>query len=512
MGTLRFRVFPPERITEEMVQQAYLSGIDRATWPVRVRVEGDELLLQRAVSDSANLHVPWRVEGHGPLTLSTASLIERAEPYLLPLELARGTLVQVRNQLSEWQVLGLAVPEAAHAGLAAAVERFSRAAVEQADAAASARDAEEALRGALDAADLLAAAYTDQSMAGKRGRESFSARESCLADHKAGETVQDVRPPFLSLGVDLGTTLLDDAAARHVLAVCNAAEVPPGWRGTESTEGTLRWTTTDAQVEWCRAHGLRVLLGPIVQLDPHALPDWLLLFDDDAESVIDCATGFVRETVRRYRGKVDAWVCAGRVNAAEALAMTENDRLRLVANAVETVRSLDPRTPALVSFAQPWAEYLRERRSDFPPLHFADTLVRAGADLGGLMLELNVGFHPGGTLPRHPIEFSRQLDAWSKLGLPLWLSVSAPSATGDDPLARRKASLPQGGWSPETQRRWAARFIPLALAKPAVRGVVWNQLRDGVPHDFPHGGLFDAHGRAKPTLRTLAAIRQTFSK
>ena len=40
MGLMRFRVFPTERITEEMVQQAYLSGIDRVSWPVRTSVEG----------------------------------------------------------------------------------------------------------------------------------------------------------------------------------------------------------------------------------------------------------------------------------------------------------------------------------------------------------------------------------------------------------------------------------------------------------------------------------------
>ena len=40
MGTMRFRVFPTERITGEMVQQAYLSGIDRVSWPVRPRRRG----------------------------------------------------------------------------------------------------------------------------------------------------------------------------------------------------------------------------------------------------------------------------------------------------------------------------------------------------------------------------------------------------------------------------------------------------------------------------------------
>jgi hypothetical protein len=45
-----------------------------------------------------------------------------------------------------------------------------------------------------------------------------------------------------------------------------------------------------------------------------------------------------------------------------------------------------------------------------------------------------------------------------------------------------------------------------------VQGVVWNQLRDSLPHDFPHGGLFDDRRQAKLALRTLATIRQTYLK
>ena len=418
MGTMRFRVFPTERITAEMVQQAYLSGIDRISWPVRASVEGDELILQRSVPDSANLHAPWPVEGHGTVTLASAILIERPEPYRLPLELARGTVVQVRNQLSEWQSIGLAVPEAVHVKLATAVERLSWASVEQDDASLSAGHAEESLRAALDAANLLAAAYAEQAIAVRRHNEGIH---------------------FGLLGADLGTTLLDDYTSRQFLRSFNAAELPICWRETETTEGNMTWVVNDKQVEWCRAHGLKILAGPLLMLDPRSLPDWLSLFEDDFESVLDFVSGFIETAVKRYRGKVDYWICAGRVNDAEVLPLSEQERLRLVARTVELVRSLDPFAPVLVSFDQPWAEYMRQQHTDFPPLVFADALVRAGLDVGGLMMEINVGCYPGGTLPRHPLEFSRQLDTWSKLGLPLWLSFSAPSADDEDSLAQRNS-------------------------------------------------------------------------
>ena len=514
MGTMRFRVVPTERITGEMIQQAYLSGIDRISWPVRITAEGGSLTLQRSVSDSANLHVPWPVEGHGHVTLATGSLIERSEPYALPLELARGTIAEVRGQLSEWQAIGLTAPEAMLTKLATATERLSWAAVEQDDAPTSAHHAEQAIRAALDAANLLAAAYAEQVTASRR-RERLAAEQLVRTDsanRPEGASGNRLVAPYPLLGADLGTTLLDAYTSRQFLLSFHAAEVPLCWRDTETTEGRFSWTTSDKQIEWCRAHRLKVLAGPLLLLDARALPDWLSLFEDDFESILDFVTAFLRAAVERYRGKVDCWICAGRVSASEVLALSERDRLRLVARSVELVRSLDPDTPALVSFDQPWGEYLRQQHSDFPPLHFADALVRADLDLAGLMIEMNVGYDPGGTLPRHPVEFSRQLDAWSKLGLPLWLSLSAPSADGDDPLARRKMKLPPGSWTLDAQRAWAARFVPLALAKPAVQGIVWNQLRDSQPHDFPHGGLFDASLEAKPALRTLAAIQKACRK
>lgn len=487
MGTMRFRFFPPERISEEAAQQAYLSGIDRVSWPVRVGVEAGGLALHRSVSDSGRLHLPWPIAGRGLLTLSTGSLMEQAEPYCLPLEIARGTVVDVRNQLGDWQGIGLSVPEAVYANLSKATERLSWAAVERENLPVSAKFAEESICAALQAADLLAIAYSEQALAVRRRN---GARQ------------------FLLLGGDLGPALLDDYISRQFLLTFNTAVAPLRWRETETSEGNFSWTISDKQIEWCRAHKLNVMAGPLLLFDRRALPDWLYLFEDDFDNLLDFVTAFLRAAVRRYRGKVDAWICAGRVAASEALAISEQERLRLVARAVELVRELDPDTPALVSFDQPWAEYLRQRHSDFPPLHFADALLRADLDLSGLMLEINVGCSPGGSLPRHPLEVSRLLDAWGKFGLPLWLSLSAPSAESEDPLAERTAPLPANWWSPAAQQSWVARVVPLALAKPMVRGVLWNQLCDSQPHDFPHGGLFDAHRQAKPALRTLAAIRQ----
>ena len=487
MGLMRFAVSWPERVTEETLQQAYMSGIDRVAWQVEVGMEAGQLTVRRTVSDSGNLYIPWPVEGRGRLTLSTGSLMERPQPYHLPLELARGTISQVSNQLAEWRTVGLTVPQQVVQSLSESIRCFGRAAVGEGGLQESAELAEQSIGIALDAADVLVDSYVDQAIAARRS---------------AGEKVSVV------LGGNLGDQLPEGSAAEGFLSSFNAAAVPVCWREIEAGQGSYGWDTCDRQIEWCKAHGLKVCGGPLLQLDPRGLPDWLYLYEDDFDNLLSCVTEFVRAAVTRYRGKVDLWQCAGRLTSAKVFSLSEEEKLRLAAYTIGLARSIDPDTPALISFDQPWGEYLSRQEMDLPPLYFADALVRSGLELTGLVLEINLDYQPGGTLPRTPLEFSRLLDHWGLLGLPLFVSITVPSGDHDDPLAQRRAKVPPDVWTVQTQQSWVARYVPLILSKPSVEAVFWNQLYDAQPHEFPHGGLFDEHDRPKPALQSLASIRR----
>jgi hypothetical protein len=301
---------------------------------------------------------------------------------------------------------------------------------------------------------------------------------------------------------------LDDYTSRQYVQTFNAACVPLVWREIQTSEGKLDWSVSDKQIEWCGANGLAVCAGPLLQFDDHSLPDWLYMCEGDFDSILDFASEFVEAAVRRYQGKVELWVCAGRINTADVLSLTEEEKVRLTARSIELVHSYAPDTPAVLSFDQPWGEYLTQRKNDLPPLHFADALVRAGLGVTGLMMEVNVGYSDAGTLLRDPLEFSRLLDYWSILGVPLYVALTVPSASSADLLAQRRTKLLEGDWTAKTQQAWVTQYLPLMLAKPFVSGIFWNQLRDFEPHDFPHGGLFDLRRHPKPALRQLASLRQ----
>jgi hypothetical protein len=247
-----------------------------------------------------------------------------------------------------------------------------------------------------------------------------------------------------------------------------------------------------------------------LQPDSRGLPDWVYLWDDDFESLLSAAGQFIDAAVNRYRGKVDLWHCAARANTSQVLRFSEEEKLRMMAWIICRVKQLDPDHPTMIGIDQPWGEYQGRRAADLSPIHFADALVRARLDLKAILLEMNFGCFTGGTLLRSEMDVNRLLDYWSLLGLPLLVGMSVASAVGADPKARQKVNASSDSWNLAAQQAWAARYVPLILAKPGVQAVVWNQFEDAQPHEFPHAGLLTPQGQAKPALRTLASLRAAY--
>ena len=482
MGFLRFIVDSPRQRIDPVLPSIYAIGFDRSPWQTEVRWEGELLCCEWDLSDSASIYVPWNVPGVGWRTLGTGSLLQRQMPYRLEVELTRGKLVQVRNQLGEWEQYGLAVPEALTAALREAVTLFGQIAT------GNEAPIEQAMQSACEVADGLGNTFVEQAL--------------------------DVRlrqkgPRKCFLGADLGTTTFEPRSSNAYHKAFNAANVPIIWGKIESHEGNTDWTAPDEQIQWCLDRRLVVCSGPILSFDNNYLPDWLYLYENDYDSISYSARQFTAQVVKRYRGKVDLWQCAGRLQTPGVLSLDEGQRVRLAVELLSVVAEQDPDTPRTLSFDQPWAEFNNHREVDFTPLHVANEIVRSGSPINGVFLEINHSYCPEGTLPRDLIDLNRQLDFWNLLGIPLYVKLTAPSSLTDDPQARRKSVPLSAADSPETQASFAKRWVGLLTARLAVHGILWNQLFDSAPHDFANGGLFDHEGRPKPILDVLTELRTT---
>jgi hypothetical protein len=492
MGQFVFHVPRPERLAPGAVERAYLASIDGIPWECKCQWDDGILTIERDTRESGNLYFCWNVSGRGQVMLCSGSLMERERPYNLPVELARGTINRLRNQAAAWQAAGMIIPPKFEELNSRAAITFAKAAIGQERPEQAAKHSEEAIRISLEAADLLVNDYAEQVLAIRR-RE-----QPTLTTLLAGRLD----------GVPQG------AAADAFLAAFNTAVLVPNWPEMGSSSGECKWDELDQQVQWCRDNGLRICMGPLVQFDRGSLPDWLYLWEGEYDEICDSVFKFASGVVRRYVGKVHLWNCAGRMNVPGAMDLTEEQRLKLTVDMLEVVRSLDPRTPAIVSFDQPWAEYIAAQDQELTPLHFADTLGRSDLGMAGVGLEINLGYSPHGTLPRDLLEINRQIDRWSALGLPLVVFVTAPSSEAKDSLARSPAqalpSLIAGGVSPQAQAELISVLVPLLIARQPVQAVVWNQWRDDLPHDFPHGGLYDTMGQPKPGLKKLVEIRREY--
>ena len=486
MGLIRFSVAQMDRVSASTLARAYMAGMDAVPWATRVVATDDGLIVDRPESESGCFYIPWQVEGIGEITLSTASLMERDRAYLLEVELARGTLNRIRNQLANWELAGLVIPEPVRTRLSHATETFSRVVTSQSDQERAAKLATEVLSEALSLIVTLGATYAQQALAMR---------------HASGNRLVTL------IGANLGNVPLEESMADHFLKTFNSAVVPMRWAQLEQAEGQHDWALTEQQLAWCQAHEIKICSGPLVCLDGSQTPDWLVLWDGDLENLTGLIAQHVRKVVQRYRGRLHVWQAASRANSESFMGLSRQDTMRLSVFIVETIREIDPQTPVIISFDQPWGNPRSSQDGELP-VYLADTLVRSNLGLSGVGLEFKVGYHPDGSPFRDVIEFSHQLDRWAQLNIPLLVSLVVPGGQGVDPLAKSESLPLPPDWTAARQEEWVRNFVPVVLAKQAVQGIMWDQLCDAHTHSLSHGGLFDAQGRSKSALGSLTAIRK----
>jgi hypothetical protein len=491
MGVLKFELTSPDTASRlSDLRKAYITGLDRT--PSRLTVEFRQGIMScfRDTAESGRLFVPWPVAGHGMPIVGTATLAERREPYDLVIELARGKLNEVRNQLADWQQMGLRTPPELDKLLQDAQRSFVKAAVTSSDAAAAYASAQTCLAATWAAGDLLVDSYTAQVL------QTRLAAGAKLSTQFAVALEGDMKGP---------------QPKGDLNQVVNTVRIGATWKALAPTEGQYRWDEIDAQLAWCRKNSKAVQAGPLIEFRPGTLPDWIWLWEGDFETVLGLIVDFVRQAIHRYRGKIPVWHLVHRPARSDFLGLSEEEQIRIAARVVQVARQTDPAAQLTIGVERPWAEWLGSSPFQLGPLHMADYLVRADLGLSGIALEVAPGYSAPGSHLRDLFDFSKLLDLYALLNLPLHIWMTFPSAAGRDPLADPSVKVDSAQWPTppdETiQTGWAARWIALAVAKPFVRSVTWAQTSDAYPHFYPHGGLFRPDHSAKPLFDWLKSFR-----
>jgi hypothetical protein len=491
MGVLRFAVHPPELAdTRPELLSAYVSGLDRMPTRTRAEVADGILACSRSVPESGALNVPWRIDEFGQVMLRTATLREQPAPYHLLLEMARGKVNQLRNEVAEWEMMGLVIPDPLRREMRDVLSSLSRTLGRQDDALEAAQSATQTLARALWSAEHLTRLYAEQLF---NFRHQQYPQLTTLFSCRVGKDAEAVWN------------------SREFCQAFNAVAVQFTWKDIEPAEGEYNWEPYDELVDWCVDQKLVIKGGPLIQWSPNSLPPWLWLWEDDYDNLLTFASDFVETVIARYRGRIRLWDVVSRTNCGEALALSEDKRVGLTVRSLRVARDIDPEATYVVTLGQPWAEYMARQDYHYSPLHFADALVRADLGLGAIGLEIAMGYEKDASYCRDQMDISELLDHYAMLGMPLHVELAAPSAWSADEKASSGWSFGGGAWhqqwNEQTQADWLDQTLRLAASKPFVQGVSLSHFSDAAQHEFALAGLVRADDSPKPALDRILQFR-----
>ncbi|MCA9188763.1 MAG: hypothetical protein R3E01_17405 [Pirellulaceae bacterium] len=485
---MQFLIPSPDLIPHDLAARAFLASAEGVPWRCFNHIVDGRLVIRRDTDEPARLHAPWD-SGNGQWFLSTCTLSDGASPHNLSVELARGTVYRMLQQVEEWRAATFNLPPELRQRLTTITHTLAQAVIsqhhpEQANELASRVIAEclEWINGAADA----------------------------FVSEISRRQAQQRRPVLLACGVPPEQL---DASFASLPQAFVAAALPLNWRQVEKTDGQRDWEVTEQQLQWCKQHDLRSIGGPLFCADANTIPDWMFLWDGNFGHMVNYVRHFVKTAVDQFKGRIQLWHCATAV-AKPILKLSDEDQLRMVAIALEALRESDDRTPAIVSFDQPWGESLSERECDLAPIQMADMLARSELGMSAVGLEINFGYWPGGTPFRDLLQLMRQIDQWTLLGLPIVVFISLPSDMDCHSATGSRQARPYGMGPDAPNPQWQAqelrRMVSVLLSKRAVQGVVWKQWRDRPSQSFPYSGLVDETGRIKPSMQVMSDLRASF--
>ena len=493
MGMMSFlipRGLAPSAL-RELERICIAGGYDHTPVPTQVQLRDDRLDVSREPDESGYVLVPWEVLGVGRLMNHSATLMERSDPpYYLPLELARGKLNQLRNQVADWRMIGLQVPPEDEDFLRRTIRAFTQVVLNPTDEQFP-QLANEALKMAFQSADRIVALYVDQLIAARKHQTPL------LNTHWACQLAEV--PPEPLQGVFLDTF--------------NTAALPLSWRDVEPYQSGYQFDALEQLLSWAQDAGVYLTTSPLIDFSATGLPSWVLEAGEDPNNLASYMCDYVETIVARYRDRIRRWHLCTASNNASIPGLSEDDVIRLTARLAESAWQIDPELEVVLGIAQPWGDYMAQEDRTYSPFVFADTLLRAGLPIAAFDLEWHMGTSPRGSYCRDALDASQLLDMFALLGTPLQLTLSYPSSDDIDIQADPMQVVSNAGhWregvNRQAQASWAETFARVAVCKPYVASVTWCHFRDQEGHLMPNAGLIDADEQPKPALERLRAIRR----
>jgi hypothetical protein len=563
---LSFIVFPNDGVDAQHFppRHAFLVGGDEVPTQGTVELVDGMVRAEKQVATTVGLAVQVEVPrpdlpehlaklmpgGQSPsmglLTLHTTVLPDRAQPYMLMIELARRQIMQFLNKMEDWQLSELAADHPIMQQFELARARFTDALVmhrstRNGETARANTAAAQALALALEAGEELALVQSVRQLKQRQTGEGY--KSAIAAATKARMDTPTNHAPVVAPGAGhatvaglpaIGCAISPggnsaanpagaDAMQRAALSCCDFVTMPMRWSDMEPVEGKYNWTPTDRWIEWAiRTAKLPVVGGPVVDFRPRSAPDWLFIWENDYETLRDLVFEHVQAVVTRYRKTVSRWTVVSGLHVNTNFKISFEQILDLTRLCVMLVKKLHPTAKLQIELQQPWGEYLVTNKRSIPPYMYAEAVLTTGLPIDAIALRMQMGHAEPGLSTRDLLSVSSMLDRFAALEKPIFVNaVGVPSspippvpfvprvgAEATDPYEPGSWRTP---WSESTQANWMTQALSIICSKPYVQGVCWHELCDApaqIAPEIPHGGLMTQDTKPKAALTRLGEVRK----
>ncbi|RMH25846.1 MAG: hypothetical protein D6693_08210 [Planctomycetota bacterium] len=505
---ISFAVFDENGLdTGWTLRHAHLLGADSVVAPGKISVDGGIVRCEPLEPGSTALAVQWEAGEHGALVLRTCLLPHRERPYLLSLELARRQIMQFFVKLEEWGEFDRPPDDPVLALFDQARTRFTEALIMEDTEGAGGSPAQDAvarqaLSLALEAGERLtlahACAVLDERRAAAGGEVNQAATSGTV-------------PP--AVGVLVHPERSAEGLRRVVADSADFITLPMRWSDLEPEEGTYAFGPIDRWIEWAvRDAKMPVVAGPVIDLRPGCVPDWLYIWENDYETLRDLVYEHVKRVVTRYRRVVSRWVIAGGLHVSGNFNLTLEQVVDLTRLCVMVARKLHPRANIRLEIAQPFGEYGAVAGASLAPQLYAEIIAQAGVGIDGFGLQVLMGDAAPGRSTRDLMALADLIDRYAEFQRPLAVSLLGAPAEAPDLEATGYGDVDPGywrePWSPEQQASWLTHAAVTCLGHPLVSSICWQALYDVQSEaDMHAGGLIDLAGAPRPALGALKAVR-----
>ena len=482
MGELRFSVPVDWQLDPYHANSIHVVGLDGIPWPCRIETKEDPehprsrklISVIRNRSESGRLYVVYDFEARGEQLVCTGTLPVREQAYDLIVEIARGSLNRLRNQISTWHEGGLKIADNVDLLINEATTLLGDAILTD-DIAESDKSARTSIEKSMDAIFLLAETFADQISKVRREHPDL---------------------PNFWLANNLGSDNQFDLSAQHDAFDLVQVKIPP-YGGQEPTK------------EMVEGLNKRAIIGPWLDASLGGMSEDLINVDDflarKDQLIIEC-----RQMMRNLPNTASLIHVVSGLNGTGHRHLSYPQQLQVTVDLLKLIDDSPIEVPTMVSFDFPWAERLAGAVGGVHPLQIADSLLRQGLSISFLGLDINLDYWPNGSAIRDPLQWVDLVDIWAQLGMPMIICLRCPFQDSDDDQVRPDTGTgnqTRSNVSDQQRMDFLGTVLPMLVARPSVHGLIMRQWQDQDDTRFPFAGFANRNGAQKQPYALIQKVK-----